>query len=115
MIKNFNSFINESNINDSVFLFVKLSERLEHLDASDAKIQRLVKEFDTYNVYLKYSAFNNEARLVTDIIICCIESEDQVPYIVKTISEIIKINVDVYKSIPFTDGNILIKYIANRT
>lgn len=113
MIKNFNSFINESNgLNDSVFLFVKLSK---HLDASDAKIQRLVKEFDTYNVYLKYSAFNNDDRLVSDIIICCIESEDQVPYIVKNISEIIKINVDEYKSIPFTDGNTLIKYIANRS
>jgi hypothetical protein len=103
--------INE-NMNDSVFLFVKLSK---HLDASDVKIKRLLETFSTYNVYLKYAAFNNDGRLVSDIIICCIESEDQVPYIVKNISEHIRINVDEYKSIPFTDGNSLIKYIANRT
>ena len=112
MIKKFNSFMINENMNDSVFLFVKLSK---HLDASDVKIQRLLETFSTYNVYLKYAAFNNDGRLVSDIIICCIESEDQVPYIVKNISEHFRINVVEYKSIPFTDGNSLIKYIANRT
>lgn len=109
MIKKFDSFINEG-IGDWVYLFVKPLQRLE---VNDDRIQSLLKSIDLYNVYLKVNSLGNEYRLVSEIIIL-IESEEQVKYILKKISEIIKIDVEEYKTIPMRDGNSLVKYMANR-